>query len=255
MRRALTGKIKDTTIRILLIGFLAFTVLAADSAAEVNAFGPERYRGTRGFAVPFDIVVDVNGETFNVEIPNSHVRLHATISDEDELLDLQIDSRRGGRTPRWNSSSVAELREEIDGALVFVRFFPIRRALGATPRIFAQAKVDISGDWIMNRPLDHFDPFNVPISAASVTRLDDYMWEVSSVFGPRHIFETPFPLLSGVVQGRQFDISIRELGFRAWPEVVVWDGAVPEPGSRALLLLCVAVGGVGILRLRKRAAG
>ena len=254
MRRALPGKTKDTTIRILLAGFLALTVLAADSAADVNAFGPERWRGARGFDVPFDIVVDVNGETFNVEIPNSHVRLHATISEEDELLGLQIDSRWGGRTPRWISSSVAELREEIDGALVYVRFFPIRRALGATPRIFAQAKVDISGDWIMDRPLDHFDPFNVPITAASVTRLDDSMWEVSSVYGPRHVFETPFPLLSGVVQGRPFDISIRELGFREWPEVVVWDGAVPEPGTR-VLLLCAAAAGVGMLRFRKRSAG
>lgn len=227
---------------------LVVVLVTASHGSAIEAFGPGFHRGAGYFPAEFDVVLDVNGETFDVDIPNSRGRLHATIINGDELLDLGFDQRCGGCQPRWLSDSVVEFDEVIDGARVRTTIYPIRRRFSMDMgRLYTRTRIDFNSDWDLEPRTQFFNlfhGFNVPATADSLTRLDKTHWEISGVYGPR--IDSPFSLYSGVVGGRQFDVTIREMGFGHWEAGVLTN--MPEPSTYALLL----VSGVAAVLSRRR---
>jgi hypothetical protein len=198
---------------------------------------------------PFDIVLDVNGELFSIDVPNSASALRAEISDDDELLSVGYN-RHG--TIGWFSNGIVDFREELDGANVHVRFYPVRRSgggyglpgIGRFPmRIYAQFNIDFNDDWIMDSVIEGYRNFTTPLTAQTLTPLGRNEWLLSGIFGPRMVLDPPLTLFDGDVGGRNFNIAVREFGFSNWQDdLVITD--VPEPSGLCLgVLVAVALYG------------
>jgi hypothetical protein len=226
-------------------------------AAQSQAFADTAARPKTGFfqSQPFDVVLDVNGELFTLQVPNSASSIRAEISDDDELLSVGYDRRS---SVGWYSNDIVDFREQIEGALVQIRIYAIRGAFGGynipgvgnfPMRIYAQTKIDHNDDWIFEEVLQGFRDFSTPLIAQAVSPLWPHEWLLTGIYGPRLELETPLTLFSGVVGGTSFNISVREFGFRDWDDVVITD--VPEPRTSCLLALSIVLGGFVLHRAQR----